>query len=111
MGEDDMKVTVDIPDRDYWRIATVAEQRGIRVGEIVSAAAASIANVAVKPCDVVKGLVLAGFPDGEISKRTGMTVLAIATHRRALGLPPNRRAEWETKQKAADLAARRKEAA
>lgn len=93
-----MKVTVDIPDRDYWRLTGIAERNEATVQSIVQAAVLSVARVALAPRDTVRGFVLAGLPDGEISIRTGMTVQTIATHRRSLGLPPNRRAVWQQKQ-------------
>lgn len=104
-----MKVTVEIRDADYWRLANIADTRGIKVSDMLRAGIAQVVTAASTPRDTVQMLVLAGLPDGEISKRTGMTVATIADHRRKLGLPPNRRALWEKNQAA--KAAERKSAA
>lgn len=101
-----MKVTIDIPDRDYWQAAAVAERQGVRVADMVGALVEAGIHAATEPRETVLALVRAGYPDGEISKRTGMTVLTISGHRRALGLPPNRRAVWERQQRAAAAAER-----
>ena len=91
---DGVKITVEIPDREFWSLAERAEGRGVKVADLVRAAARDLARVASQPKDVVRDLVKAGLPDGEISIRTGMTVQTVANHRRGLGLPPNRRAAW-----------------
>lgn len=92
-----MRIVVELPDREAWALASRAEARGVKVADLIRAAARDLARVSSRPRDVVGELVRLGLPDGEISIRTGMTVGTIANHRRSLGLPPNRRAAWSAR--------------
>lgn len=86
-----MIVEIPVPDRDWWQLCDVAEARGVRVVDMLRAAVADVVEAAWTPDDLVKRWVLAGFPDGEISKRTGMTVADVAHRRRRMGLAANKR--------------------
>lgn len=89
-----MRVVVELPDKEAWALAERAEKRGVKISDLIRAAARDLVRVSSKPRDVIGDLVRVGLPDGEISIRTGLTPASVARHRRALGLPANRRSEY-----------------
>lgn len=84
-----MKFTVEIPDREFWALSEHAAARGVRIADLIRAAAVDLARVTATPRDVIRELNQSGMTDAEISRRIGMTTHSIANYRRQLGLPPN----------------------
>lgn len=91
-----MRVTVDIPDREWWRIASVADLRGQKVDEMVAQIALGLAHP-----DPVRRLHAVGMTDAQIASETGLLLGTIAARRRKLGLPPNKKTSTIRKREAA----------
>ena len=86
-----MIIEYSVPDRDWWQVASVCEQRGTTVTALLDAAFADVLRAVWTPDLAIATYVRAGFPDAEIARRTGMTVNVVADRRRTLKLPANRR--------------------
>lgn len=88
-----MKLEIDIPDRVFWFLAEVAEQRGVHVSDMVRFSAARARGVTQD--DIIQALWRAGLPDADIADRMGMLNHNVAVRRRYMGLPANKRpANW-----------------
>jgi hypothetical protein len=88
-----MRVTFEIPDEHWWKIAARAEGLyGQRVDEYASdvliAVAASRAPVETDP---VVRLWREGLPDREVGNLLGLTVSQVKGRRVRYGLPANRK--------------------
>lgn len=95
-----MKVTIDIPDRDWYLIAGRAETAGVKVADLLYTAARNlVANNPERTLtrDRVAELVNQGIPDPVIAHRMSLSVAHVAELRRAAHLKPVkfRRAHWE----------------
>lgn len=97
-----VRVQVEIPDRLGWVLASRAEARGMRVGELI----AGMLTNAYRPTpdgrapsmrDRVHVEWEKGIPDPVIAHRLGERVDAVRLARRSLGLKPHkfRREQWE----------------
>lgn len=96
-----MKIQVEIPDRLGWVLASRAEARGMRVGEMVAAMLVrayrpSPEGRAPSMRDRVQVEWEKGAPDPVIAHRLGERVDAVRIARRSLGLKPHkfRREQW-----------------
>ena len=86
-------VMVSIPLHAYPRLAAQAELYGHEhVGELLLALALEdrLVPLRAETADL-RTLVLAGLTDADIADATGLLVGEVATRRRRLKLPPNRR--------------------
>lgn len=85
-----MKVLIDLDPRDVWRIQEQAERLGVTPGEIVRAEMNTRrAGLALR--DAVRERVKAGMCDADVAAELHCSPGWIATVRRGLGLPANRR--------------------
>lgn len=84
-----MKVTIDISDREWWELTELAEQRGVKVADMVKIALTTPHTIT--QTDMIQALNKAGLPDADIAGRLNLTVGYVAQRRRWLGLKPNRR--------------------
>jgi hypothetical protein len=84
-----VKITIDVPDREWWTLADLAERRGVKVSQMVKLTLTT--NHTITQLDVIRSLVDAGLPDADIADRLGLTVMYVAGKRRWMGLKPNRR--------------------
>lgn len=90
MGEQEAKgKAVYFPENLWGKLATIADDRGVSIGELIVAAVGRIASPLTVEQRVV-GLVRAGHPDALIAGETGELLHRVANIRRAAGLPPNR---------------------
>ena len=95
-----MKVTVNIPDREWFDLATEAERRGVKVGDMLAARLRGTPSSTYRPIvlrDRVTLLVEKGIPDPVIAERLGESLEVVRSVRRKAGLKPNRfrRERWE----------------
>ncbi|WP_167131946.1 hypothetical protein [Paramicrobacterium chengjingii] len=81
-----MKVTLEIPDRVWWRLVDAAEKQGKSTSELMSQVATGITHP-----DPIERLHTIGYTDAEIAAQTGLLLRTVAERRRRLGLPPNKR--------------------
>ena len=87
-------VTIQIPLAEYQRLAEAAELRGHdTIGEWLLALALDLRRMpsGTFPPETLAQLVRAGLCDADIASATGLTNHEVATRRRLLGLPANRR--------------------
>jgi hypothetical protein len=82
-----------IPEIIWGKLATVADDRGVSVEDILVAAVRQIIDPATVEERIVD-LVRAGWPDRVIAGKTGELVARVATVRRAANLPPNKFRPW-----------------
>jgi len=99
-----MKVTLNIPDKLWARLASVADNQGSRVSTLLEEAIKEIIQPEPKPepltiprseadarvnaqIDILRGL---GYSVTEISKRVGMSTFAIRYRMQQLGLETGR---------------------
>lgn len=86
-----MKVTVNIDDREFWKLANRAEREGVKVADLISAIFRTAQDVkALRPIvfrDKVAELVDRGIPDPVIAHRLGEPLQAVRVARRSLKLP------------------------
>lgn len=93
-----MRVTFEIPDQIWGRLASIADDGDTDVPTLMTLAAARIVNrdaarvlrAAKRHERVLRG-VRAGLTDAEIALRTGDLKNYVADVRRGAGLPANRR--------------------
>lgn len=85
-----MRIHVDIPDRDWARLVGVAEERGIRLPDLVYAAVLDLMPWRDTLADQVQHLARAGFPDARIAERLGITNSQASALRREAEIPANR---------------------
>lgn len=85
-----MKVTIDIPDREWALMVERAESHGLRVAELIRAAINDAIPNRMPFPEQVLHLVRAGFPDARIAERFGVPNNAVKTIRLKAGLPANR---------------------
>lgn len=92
-----MRVTVEVPDRVWWRAAQNAERQGITVADIAHTAILNAAGVEsmrqIKDRNrrqAVIELARQGHTDAVIAERTGETRNYISTNRRRAGIKANR---------------------
>lgn len=85
-----MRVSLNIPDRVWAGLVTVAEREGQTVALLLS----GLIDGKVAPVvrrDLIVRLVKAGMCDADVAARTGDVVGYVAQIRRHAGLKPNRR--------------------
>ena len=85
-----MKVTVDIPDREWAVLLDRAEANGLKVPELLHMAIRSVFPHTRPMGEDVLILVRAGFPDRQVAERLGVTNAVVQRLRRKAGLPANR---------------------
>lgn len=85
-----MKVTIDIPDRNWAQLVERAESHGLRIADLIRVAINDAIPNRMPFPEQVLHLVKAGFPDARIAERFGVTNNAIKTIRLKAGLPANR---------------------
>lgn len=100
-----MKVTVDIPDRVWWRASQNAERKGITLADIAHTAILNAAGVeslrqikARARRQEVISMARDGATDIRIAERTGQTRNYIQRVRASAGIPANRQSR-ATKEK------------
>lgn len=96
-----MKVTLNLPEQLWGRLASVADNRDAKVAALLEEAITAILNPEPKPeplvipraeadarvnaqIDILRGL---GYSVSEISRRVGMSTYAIRYRMQKLGLP------------------------
>lgn len=92
-----MKVTIDLPDRQWFLLGEIAERQGVPVAWLVDHAirgvvgdeTARLARARARR-DRVVALARSGMTDAAICERTGETRGYVAGTRRAADLPANR---------------------
>lgn len=106
-----MKVTLDIPDREWARLVTAAEAHGVRVADLVRDGVRRAVPAEWSAAERIVRLVVEGLPDAVIAERLGVAKQYVGRVRRRAGRPPNRfdRSAWagEFKRDAAVAAGRR----
>jgi len=86
-----MKVSVDVEDLTFWKLAAIAERYEMRVDEFMQELALSASNRRVDAeVDPVAMRWRQGLSDKEIARELGMTNQAVSVRRRSHGLPANR---------------------
>lgn len=85
-----MKITVDLDPKDVWRIQAKADQLGLTPGAVLREELAQ-RKQGEELRSTIRELVIAGWCDADIAARIGATNHAVATIRRRLQLPANRR--------------------
>lgn len=89
LGGGVVKVTFDIPDQVWARLATVADDRGVKVRDIL--AGLITLEVRERPVESVIRLHRAGKSTPEIARALGMTNSAVSGRLRRNGLKSNTR--------------------
>lgn len=90
-----MKVIIDLDPRDVWAIQERAEREGVSPGDVVRAELESRRNAA-RVRDRVAELHGTGMCDADIAAALSYLPGTVATIRRGLGLPANRRYQRRT---------------
>ncbi len=81
-------VSITMPDRVWGRLASRADDMGVRVAELLTMA---IQNLAPEPeTDRVAVLASSGLSDKEIARAMSLTNEQVARRRRRAGIPANR---------------------
>ncbi len=87
--QEEVKVTMAFPRNVWGRLASIAEDRGVTIAQIISGAVVN----ELKPRDRrqwVLSLVRTGYCDRVVAEITGELKQYVATTRRREGLPANR---------------------
>ncbi len=82
-------IPVLLPEVVWGKLATVADDRGVSVEDILTSAVMQL----IAPSTVEERIVQfarAGYPDAVIADRTGQLVARVGEVRRAAGVPANR---------------------
>lgn len=102
-----MKVTVNIPDRVWWRATQAAEHAGASLSDAIHTTILSLAGEETTRQmrdrtrrHAVVALAEQGFTDSVICERTGETRQYVAHTRRAAGIKANRQNRTEEKKTA-----------
>ena len=77
-------VMVTFPARVWGRLANLADDRGVKVPDLIAAAVAEMVPVTRE--ERVLLLVRAGLSDGDVAARTGETRAYVARHRLKAGI-------------------------
>ena len=80
---------IELPDREWARLAAIADNRGVRVADLLVATIGEL----IDPLDQRRRIRLAvekGLSDAVVAERVGVPKPYVAAVRRDLGLPPNR---------------------
>ena len=100
-----MKLVVNIPDRDWWRLTGYAERRGTTVAAMVEHTVLRMLGdesarqaAARLRRDRVVELAAGGFTDAVICERTGETRQFVSHTRQAAGIRANRQRRSDTEQ-------------
>lgn len=103
-----MKVTIDVPDRVWWRASQNAEREGLTVADIAhsavltAAGAESLRQIQFRARrQAVIVMARAGATDARIAERTGETRRYIQQTRRNAGIPANRQTRAMNERKTA----------
>ncbi len=100
------RVTVELPPRLWWVLATAAEEAGVTVADVIVSRLSGRDQEGPAPelaADLyvehraehrIVMLVRDGFDDGAISRATGLTRQYVGHVRRRAGMRPNRVAPW-----------------
>lgn len=86
-------VPVYLPEPIWGRLATVADDRGVSVEDILTTAVRQLIDPMTVEEQIVD-LVRAGWPDKIIAAKTGQVLGRVARVRRAAHLPPNKFRPW-----------------
>lgn len=84
-----MRVTFDIPDQVWARLATVADSRGVKVRDVLAGMIGD--ETRETPVESVVRLHQAGKSTPEIARELGMTNASVAGRLRRNGLKANTR--------------------
>lgn len=99
-----MKVSFEVPDRDWWRFTGIAEKRDMTLSELLSdAIRAEIRRPYIEVADeqqaqrqaLVEYLVDQGLTDTRIAERLGVPVHFVRTARHNVGLKANKQRRSE----------------
>ncbi|MBW1639264.1 hypothetical protein G3H63_09295 [Microbacterium resistens] len=85
-----MRVVIDMPDSDWARLLEVAEAHGVRLPQLILAAALELMPWRDTLADRVAHLARAGLPDARIAERLDLPNYRVAEMRRDAGIPANR---------------------
>lgn len=93
-----MELKIDLAPKDWWRLQTAAESRGVPVAALIRGAVrdAVATETPVTFEERVEDMVDRGFPDAVIATKLAATVELVSRTRRRLGLRANklRRERW-----------------
>lgn len=95
MPEQTIAVTVHLPARLWWQLAKVADQRGVKVTDVVVERASKTPGgrprqVGAAPTrDQVIDLHAEGLTDGQIARSLNISIPTARYHRTRAGLPVN----------------------
>ncbi len=81
--------TVTMPDHVFGRLASLADDRGCTIADLIVAGVKQILDVKPGRVDAVLDLVRAGYTDKQVADSTGELVGYVAEVRRRAGLRPN----------------------
>lgn len=103
-----MKITLTIPDREWYALSGKAEKSGVKIADLVAAAVVGLVHdnpSRVVLRDQVQHLVERGIPDPVIAHRLRIAVDHARKVRRELGLKPVRfrREQWEQELSGRDI--------
>jgi hypothetical protein len=84
-----VEIKINIPDRDYGRLVNAAEGMGMRVPQMILAAAFELMPWRSTTEQRVEHLVRAGLTDARIAERMDVPKWKVARVRQELGLKPN----------------------
>jgi hypothetical protein len=85
-----MKVEIDVEPAQWWVIVTEAERRHVTIAGLLMETATRVEAGRQALRTSITVLHSAGWDDGQISVRLGITRTAVATARRQAGLQPNK---------------------
>lgn len=92
-----MKVTVDVEDLTFWKLAAIAENYDMRVDEFLNELAVSASKRRVDAeVDPVSMRWRTGMTDAQIAAELSMTNRAVSERRRSYGLPANKKPRNQT---------------
>lgn len=85
-----MSKTVTMPDDVWGELATIADDQGCTIADLIVAGVNNIRNVKPARAQAVLDLVRVGYTDRQVAETTGELVSYVADVRRRAGLRPNR---------------------
>ena len=91
-----MKIQADLDPKTVWAVVETAERLGINNSDVLELRLSGLRRQTVP--ERVKELHARNYSDADIADELGYLVARVATIRRRLGLPPNRRYPATTKE-------------
>lgn len=82
-------IPVHLPEIVWGKLATVADDRGVTVEDILTTAVMQLIAPSTAEERIIQ-FARAGFPDAVIADRTGQLLARVAEIRRGAGIPANR---------------------